>query len=68
MRLFQSAVNVAVLAWGAPLFQNLFGISLSEIMIGILIAGVAVVILLWASFSIWKMEDDDASKSDAVSE
>jgi hypothetical protein len=66
VRLFQSAVNVAILAWGAPLFQNLFEITLTDITIGILIAGVAVVLVLWASFSIWKMEND-ANKSDGVS-
>jgi hypothetical protein len=65
-RLFQSAVNVAILAWGAPLFQNLFEIGLSEIMTGLLIAGVAALLLVWASFSIWKTEDDGANKSDAV--
>ncbi len=67
VRLFQSVVNVAILAWGAPLFQNLFEIPLSNIMIGILIAGVAVVLLLWVSFLLWKMEDDDTNKSDVVS-
>jgi hypothetical protein len=67
VRLFQSVVNVAILAWGAPLFQNLFEISLSNIMIGILIAGVAIVFLLWISFSILKMEDDDANESDVLS-
>ncbi len=66
VRLFQSAVNVAILAWCAPLFQNLFEISLSEIMIGLLIAGVAIVLLLWGSFSIYKMEDD-ANKSASAS-
>jgi hypothetical protein len=67
LRLFQSAVNVAVLAWGAPFFQDFFEIPLPDIMIGILIAGVVVVLLLWVSLSIWKMEKDDANKSDAVS-
>jgi len=67
LRLFQSAVNVAVLAWSGPLFQNLFEISLSKIMIGILIAGVAVVLFVWVSTSIWKMEEDKTSRSAAVS-
>ncbi len=57
MRLFQSVVNVAILAWGAPFFQNFFEISLPNILIGILLAGIAVV-LLWVSFSILKMEDN----------
>ncbi len=65
-RLFQSAVNVAILAWGAPLFQSLFEIGLSNIMIGILIAGVAVILFLGVSFLIWRMEDD-VNKTDAVS-
>jgi hypothetical protein len=67
VRLFQSGVNVAVLAWGSPLFQNLFELTLSEIMIGVIISVVAVVLFLWVSFSISKMDDADASKSDAVS-
>lgn len=65
-RLFQSTVNVAILAWGAPLFQSLFEIGLSGIMTGLLIAGVAALLLVWASFSIWKMEDDTANESGAV--
>jgi len=65
-RLFQSTVNVAILAWGAPLFQNLFEVGLSEIMTGLLIAGVAALLLIWVSFSLWKVEHDDANKSDAV--
>jgi hypothetical protein len=64
-RLFQSAVNVAIMAWSAPLFQNLFETALSDIVIGMLIAGVAVALLLWAGFSICKMEDNDKNKSDA---
>ena len=67
VRIFQSAFNVAVLAWGAPLFQSFFGLTLSEIVIGLLIAGIAVALLLWISFSIWKMEDTDVNKSDTVS-
>jgi hypothetical protein len=61
VRLFQSAVNVAVLAWSAPLFQNLFEISLADILIGILIAGVATALLLWGSFSIAKVEEADTN-------
>jgi hypothetical protein len=57
---------VAILAWGAPLFQSLFEIGLSNIMIGILIAGVAVILFLGVSFLIWRMEDD-VNKTDAVS-
>src|SRR5215216_5915811 len=45
-RLFQSVVNVAVLAWAAPLFQNLFEVPLTDIVIGIVIAGVAAALLL----------------------
>ncbi len=67
VRLFQSVVNVAVLAWGAPFFQNLFEISLSDILIGILIAGAASALLLWSSFSIWKVEEDNGNKTNAVS-
>jgi hypothetical protein len=55
MRLFQSAVDVAILAWNAPLFQNLFELTLPEILIGLLLAVIAVA-LLWVSFSRWKMD------------
>ncbi|HSL44013.1 MAG TPA: hypothetical protein VK897_11320 [Anaerolineales bacterium] len=65
-RLFQSVVNVAILAWGAPLFQSFFEIALTDIVIGILIAGTAAGLLIWASFSIWKMEEHDANKPDVV--
>jgi hypothetical protein len=65
MRLFQSVVNVAVLAWGAPFFQNFFEITLSDALIGILLAGVAV-LLLWVSFSVLKT-DDNANDLDAGS-
>ena len=63
LRLFQSVVNVAILAWGAPFFQNFFEITLSDVLIGILLAGAAVV-LLWVSFSILK-RDDNLSESGA---
>jgi hypothetical protein len=66
-RLFQSAVNVEILAWNAPLFQNLFEISLSNIMIGLLVAGVASLLLLWGSFLIRRMEDNDSYPSDTIS-
>lgn len=67
LRLFQSTINVAILAWGSPLFQNLFEISLSEIVIGIVIAGVAAALLLGGSLMIWKSENDDTNKTTAIS-
>lgn len=67
LRLFQSTINVAILAWGSPLFQNLFEISLSEIVIGIVIAGVAAALLLGGSLMIWKRENDDTNKITAIS-
>lgn len=66
LRLFQSTFNVTLPAWGASLFQSLFEIPLPNILIGILIAGVAVALFLWVSFSIGKMEDD-ANESNTVS-
>jgi hypothetical protein len=66
VRLFQSAVNVAILAWGAPLFQGLFEISLSSVLIGLLIAGIAAILLLWGSFVLSKKQDD-ANKPNIVS-
>jgi hypothetical protein len=57
-RLFQSIVNVAILAWSAPTFQNLFEIGLTPIAIGLLIAGFAALLFLCASFSIETVEPD----------
>ena len=65
LRLFQSTFNVTLPAWGASLFQSLFEISLPNIMIGILVAVVAVALFLGVSFCIAKLEDDD-DKSDAA--
>jgi hypothetical protein len=64
-RLVQSVVNVSIAAWGAPFFQNLFEMGLTNIMIGMLLAGVAVLVLFWASYSIWQREGD-ASTSDSA--
>jgi hypothetical protein len=66
VRLFQSAVNVTILAWGAPLFQGLFEISLTHIVIGILMAGVAALLLLWIRFSIWRKEGEEENNVDAA--
>lgn len=68
LRLFQSTVNVAFLAWGAPFFQDLFEMSLPDILIGILIAGVAVALFLWVIFLLGKMETSDEASSDVSSE
>jgi len=65
-RLVQSAVNVSFVAWGAPLFQDLFEMGLTNIMVGILLAGVAVLFLLAASFLRWKQEGDGTNPSDSV--
>lgn len=65
-RLFQSAVNVSLLAWGAPFFDNLFDIGLSEILTGILIAGVAGVLFVLVGSRIQKLDEDTAG-SNAVS-
>jgi hypothetical protein len=67
-RLFQSAVNVAILAWGAPLFQSLFEIGLSNILIGILIAGVAAVLLWWGSSLLWKRSEQATNVSEPASD
>lgn len=65
-RLIQSIANVSFVAWGAPLFQNLFEMGLTNIMVGMLLAGVAVFFLLGMSYWIWKRERDDAHTSDSV--
>ncbi len=65
-RLVQSAVNVAFAAWGAPLFQNLFEMGLTNILIGMLLAGGAVLLLLWIGFLIGKPEWDSANASDSM--
>jgi hypothetical protein len=65
-RLIQSVANVSFVAWGAPLFQNLFEMGLTNIMVGMLLAGVAVLILLTVSYLIWKREGDGTHTSDSV--
>jgi hypothetical protein len=68
VRLLQSAVNVAVTAWGAPLFQDLFEFSLAEIVIGFTTAGVSVLLLVWACITIWKTETGNGNNSKAGSD
>ncbi|MEI7846557.1 MAG: hypothetical protein WCK35_12205 [Chloroflexota bacterium] len=57
VRIFQSVINVSVLAWGAPLFQNLFGLRLISIIVGVLLAGLVVLLLLSVNLFIDKVED-----------
>lgn len=66
VRLLQSAVNVAILAWGAPFFQDLFGYSLSDIVTGLLIGMVAVLLLLGACFSFWNAEQEQTDESQVI--
>ena len=66
-RLFQSAVNVAMLAWAAPVFQGLFEISLSDIVMGVLIAVVAAILLWWGSLLLWKREENEGNEPEPVS-
>lgn len=56
VRLFQSVANVAVLAWGSQLL-NLFALRLFDILIGVLIAGAAVIFFLLANFLIKKTQE-----------
>ncbi|HEX6033870.1 MAG TPA: hypothetical protein VFY83_05515 [Anaerolineales bacterium] len=65
LRLFQSAFNVTVPAWGVSLYQNV-EISLPDTMPGILSAGVAVFLFVGISFAIGKKEVDE-NKSDVIS-
>jgi hypothetical protein len=58
IRLFQSTVNITVLPWGAPLFQSLFGLHLSSILIGIFIAVIAASCLLLAYYLTDKINND----------
>ncbi|MCX6082963.1 MAG: hypothetical protein NTW32_25820 [Chloroflexi bacterium] len=50
VRLFQSTVNVAVLAWVMPTAQGLFNYRVSDITIGVLIAFLAVMALVFAEY------------------
>ena len=59
VRLFQSTVNIAVLPWGAPFFQSLFGLTLSTILMGVLIAGIAAICLVFVYTFIDKISADD---------
>jgi hypothetical protein len=64
-RLIQSAANVAFVAWGAPLFQNLFEMGLTNILTGLLLAGGVALLLLGASFLIGKWEAGVSNPSDS---
>lgn len=66
-RLFQSAVNVAILAWGAPLFQSAFEIGMTEIATGLALAGAAAALLWWASLWLEKREGERANRTDEPS-
>ncbi len=61
--LFQSVVNVAVLAWGAQFFQNLFALRLFDIVIGVLIAVFAIILFLFADFLINKTRNDASNEN-----
>ena len=63
LRLFQSAFNVTVPAWGASLYQNLFDIPLSDTLFGISSAGIVVLLFLGISFATGRKESDE-NKSD----
>lgn len=62
-RLVQSVVNVTIVAWGAPLFQTLFEMGLTNILVGMTFAGVAVSLLLGVGYLIWKQEGANPSDS-----
>lgn len=55
MRLFQSAVNVTVLAGETSFSQNFFEMTLPETLLGLLLAGVSI-IFLGIAFSLWSTE------------
>jgi hypothetical protein len=65
-RLFQSAVNVAILAWGAPLFQSLFEIGLTGIVVGLLIAGSAALLFLGIGVWIGRTVGEETHTGDTV--
>jgi len=46
IRLFQSSVNIAFLAWSMPTAQTLFNYSVSQILYGIFLAALAVVAII----------------------
>jgi len=59
IRLFQTTVNVAVLAWSMPTAQTLFNYRASDTMMGILLAVLAVAALVLAEYLIGKIKPND---------
>ena len=66
IRLAQSSINIAVLAWTMPSSQTLFNFSVAEIVWGFILAILAVVIFLAADYILNKnkaAEQDDSGVS-----
>jgi hypothetical protein len=66
LRLFQSAFNVTLPAWGASFSQNLFTMPLRDTMLGISIAGIAVILFVGFGFFLWKTEEQGVNRTVTV--
>lgn len=62
VRLFESTLNVSLLAWAVPFYENYFAGRLSDILFGVLFAGAAIVIVLLANRTMYHA---DESQNDA---
>ena len=70
VRLIQSVFNVTVPAWGSSLFQSLLEVPLPDTILGISMVMLTILLFVWGSISIEKLQDDagqEAVKSDVGS-
>lgn len=71
VHLFQSVFNETVLAWAAPLFEDLFGLGLSGALIGfalgVFVAGVVLVAVIWINKTTdSRIENDGKWQKEAI--
>lgn len=64
IRLFQSTLNVSVLAWVFPSSQTLFNFKVSTIFIGFFIGLVTVAAILFTNYFLAKFKNDDEETKD----
>lgn len=62
VRLFQSTLNVSVLAWAVPFQENFFTIRLSDILFAFFFAALVIAILLLSNRQMEKTFSDDEQK------
>ena len=62
IRLFQSTVNITVLAWAMPTSQTIFNFRVSDILLGILLAILSVLAVISVNYFINKLIQEDQNE------